>query len=61
LNRTRAILRKAAWAVFTIFFVIILNFFLFRVLPGDAARAGIRDPRLKKEAIEMLARPLWVG
>jgi peptide/nickel transport system permease protein len=54
LNRTRAILRKAAWAVFTVFFVIILNFFLFRVLPGDAARAGIRDPRLKKEAIEML-------
>ncbi len=54
LNRTRAILRKTAWAVFTIFFVIILNFFLFRVLPGDPARAGIRDPRLKKEAVEAL-------
>jgi peptide/nickel transport system permease protein len=54
LDRTRAILRKAAWSVFTILFVIILNFFLFRVLPGDAARAGIRDPRLKKEAIEAL-------
>jgi peptide/nickel transport system permease protein len=54
LNRTRALLKKAAWAIFTIIFVIILNFFLFRVLPGDPARAGIRDPRLKKEAIEML-------
>lgn len=54
MDRTRAILRKTAWAVFTIFFVIILNFFLFRVLPGDPARAGIRDPRLKKEAIEAL-------
>jgi peptide/nickel transport system permease protein len=54
LERTRAILRKTAWSVFTIFFVIILNFFLFRVLPGDPARAGIRDPRLKKEAIEAL-------
>lgn len=54
MNRTRIILRKVAWSVFTIFFVIILNFFLFRVLPGDAARAGIRDPRLKKEAVEML-------
>lgn len=54
MNRTRTILKKIAWSIFTILFVIILNFFLFRVLPGDPARAGIRDPRLKKEAIEML-------
>lgn len=54
MNRTRALLRKIGWAIFTILFVIVLNFFLFRVLPGDPARAGIRDPRLKKEAIEML-------
>ncbi|MBK9781920.1 MAG: ABC transporter permease [Anaerolineales bacterium] len=54
MDRTRAVLRKIAWSVFTIFFVIILNFFLFRVLPGDPARAGIRDPRLNKEAIEIL-------
>ncbi len=54
MNRTNALLKKTAWSVFTIVFVIILNFFLFRVLPGDPARAGIRDPRLKKEAVEML-------
>ena len=54
MNRTRTILKKIAWSIFTILFVIVLNFFLFRVLPGDPARAGIRDPRLKKEAIEML-------
>jgi len=54
LNRTRTILKKIAWSIFTILFVIVLNFFLFRVLPGDPARAGIRDPRLKKEAVEML-------
>lgn len=54
MDRTRAVLRKAAWSVFTILFVIILNFFLFRVLPGDPARAGIRDPRLNKDAIEAL-------
>ncbi len=54
MNRTRAVLRKLAWALFTILFVILLNFFLFRVLPGDPARAGVRDPRLKKEAIEAL-------
>jgi peptide/nickel transport system permease protein len=34
--------------------VIVLNFFLFRVLPGDPARAGIRDPRLTVEAIEAI-------
>ncbi len=54
MNRTSALLKKTAWSLFTIIFVIVLNFFLFRVLPGDPARAGIRDPRLKKEAIEML-------
>jgi len=54
LNRTRALLKKIAWSAFTVLFVIILNFFLFRILPGDPARAGIRDPRLKKEAVEML-------
>jgi peptide/nickel transport system permease protein len=54
LNRTRTLLKKLAWSIFTILFVIVLNFFLFRVLPGDPARAGVRDPRLKKEAIEML-------
>lgn len=54
MNRTRIVLRKIAWSIFTIFFVIILNFFLFRVLPGDPARAGIRDPRLRQEAVEVL-------
>jgi peptide/nickel transport system permease protein len=54
LNRSRALVRKVAWSIFTILFVIVLNFFLFRVLPGDPARAGIRDPRLKKEAVEIL-------
>ncbi|MBV6397544.1 MAG: Dipeptide transport system permease protein DppB [Anaerolineales bacterium] len=54
MNRWRYLLGKIGWAVFTILFVLVLNFFLFRVLPGDAARAGIRDPRLKKEAIEAI-------
>ncbi|MCA9985804.1 MAG: ABC transporter permease [Anaerolineales bacterium] len=49
--RARTLFRKLLWSVFTILFVITLNFFLFRVLPGDPARAGIRDPRLTQEAI----------
>lgn len=54
MKRSRAVLSKIAWSLFTVLFVIVLNFFLFRVLPGDPARAGVRDPRLKKEAVEML-------
>ncbi len=44
-------LRKAIWALVTIFVVITFNFFLFRVLPGDPAKAGIKDPRLSPEAV----------
>jgi peptide/nickel transport system permease protein len=54
LKRYRYLLKKVAWAIITIIFIIILNFFLFRVLPGDPVRAGVRDPRLKKEAIEAI-------
>jgi len=53
-RRASYILRRFAWAVFTVVFVVVLNFFLFRVLPGDPARAGVRDPRLTIEAIEAI-------
>lgn len=52
--RWRLLLQKLGWSVFTIAFVIVLNFFLFRVLPGDPARAGVRDPRLTREAQEAI-------
>jgi peptide/nickel transport system permease protein len=48
------ILRKVGWALFTIMFVIGLNFFLFRVLPGDPASTLVRDPRLKAELREAI-------
>jgi peptide/nickel transport system permease protein len=41
-------LRRLGWALFTICFVVTLNFFLFRVLPGDPARS-VRDPRMTRE------------
>ena len=50
----RLILRKVTWAALTVVFVICLNFFLFRVLPGDPARSGVRDPRLTQEAVEAI-------
>ncbi len=54
MNRSRVLARRIAWALFTLLFVVVLNFFLFRVLPGDPARAGIRDPRLTREAQEAI-------
>ncbi|MCE9647547.1 MAG: ABC transporter permease [Chloroflexi bacterium] len=54
MNRWTYIRNKAIWSLFTIIFVVVLNFFLFRVLPGDPARQGIRDPRLTPEAIEAI-------
>lgn len=33
----------------TIFVVVTFNFFLFRVLPGDPAKAGVKDPRMSPE------------
>lgn len=51
---SRYVAKKIGWAILTILFVIVLNFFLFRVLPGDPARSGIRDPRLTVQAIEAI-------
>ena len=40
LKRWRYLLGKIGWAVFTILFVLILNFFLFRVLVTRRGRAS---------------------
>jgi len=54
LQRYAFFLRKAGWGLGTVCFVLVLNFFLFRVLPGDPARAGVRDPRLSPQAQEAI-------
>ncbi len=54
MDRSGYLSRKILRALSTVLFVIVLNFFLFRILPGDPARAGIRDPRLTVEAIEAI-------
>jgi peptide/nickel transport system permease protein len=46
----RVLLRKLSWAAFTIVFVVILNFFLFRVM-GDPTKL-FKDPRLSPQTIE---------
>jgi peptide/nickel transport system permease protein len=60
------ILRRVGLALLTICFVAVLNFFLFRVLPGDPSRV-VRDPRMTREAQEAIQRrfgldkPLLIG
>jgi peptide/nickel transport system permease protein len=53
-QRSGYLLRKVGWALVTLVVVITLNFVLFRILPGDPAKAGVRDPRLNEAAIEEL-------
>jgi len=55
LNRRDYLLRKIGIALLTLAVVIVLDFFLFRVLPGDPVRAVIgRNVRISKESQELL-------
>jgi peptide/nickel transport system permease protein len=55
MSRGRLVLRKVLWGLATLAFVITFNFFLFRVVPGDPAKAGLKDPRLNQDAVAELA------
>jgi peptide/nickel transport system permease protein len=54
LNRYRYLSKKVISSITTILFVLVLNFFIFRIMPGDPVKAGTHDPRLKKETQEAL-------
>jgi peptide/nickel transport system permease protein len=54
MSRWQYLVGRVLWSIFTIIFVLFLNFFIFRILPGDPARGGIRDPRLTVEAQEAI-------
>lgn len=45
------VLSKLGWAAVTIAVVLTFNFLLFRVLPGDPAKAGAHDPRLNRDVV----------
>ncbi|MCJ7779526.1 MAG: ABC transporter permease [Acidimicrobiia bacterium] len=67
MSRGRLLLRKLMWALVTVSVVVTFNFFLFRVLPGDPAKAGIKDPRITAEQVEALQerfgldRPVFIN
>jgi peptide/nickel transport system permease protein len=54
MSRGRLVARKLGWALITVLVVITFNFFLFRVLPGDPAKAGVKDPRITAEQVAAL-------
>lgn len=54
----RYFLRRLGQAGLTIFFVLILNFILFRSLPGSPERILLRNPRISAEALA-IQRERW--
>lgn len=48
----RYVLRKVVQAIFTLFFVLVLNFFLFRILPSDPVKFLTRGAGLQIDAEE---------
>ncbi len=48
----RYVLGKVVGAVASLFFVLVVNFFLFRVLPGDPARSLTRGRVVSKEQLD---------
>ncbi len=47
----RALVAKLAQAVVTVAGVLVINFFLFRVMPGDPASMLMRNPRMNAESL----------
>jgi peptide/nickel transport system permease protein len=59
--------RKILFAFITLIVVIVFNFLLFRILPGDPVKLLFRNPRLTRQAQELirvqfgLDKPVWVN
>jgi peptide/nickel transport system permease protein len=65
MERRSFILRKLGFAAVTLAAVIVFNFLLFRILPGDPVKLVIHSPRMTREAQERvrtsfgLDKPVW--
>ena len=65
MERGNYILRKVTFAVVTLIAVLIFNFVLFRILPGDPVKLIIHSPRMTREAQDRirstfgLDKPIW--
>jgi peptide/nickel transport system permease protein len=54
MQRSDYLIRRIFFALATLVVVIVFNFFLFRILPGDPIKSIARSPRLTGEARERL-------
>ena len=54
MKRSDYLIRKIFFGLTTLVVVIVFNFFLFRILPGDPVKAIVRSPRLTRAAKEKL-------
>jgi peptide/nickel transport system permease protein len=65
MQRSDFLIRKIGFALLTLVVVIIFNFLLFRILPGDPVKLIIHSPRMTTEAQERirvnfgLDKPIW--
>jgi peptide/nickel transport system permease protein len=65
MERGNFILRKIGFAVLTLGAVMVFNFVLFRILPGDPIKLIIHSPRMTREAQDRiranfgLDKPVW--
>jgi peptide/nickel transport system permease protein len=66
MHRSDYLIRKVSFAILTLLVVIVFNFFLFRILPGDPIKLIIHSPRMTAEAQERirvnfgLDKPVWL-
>jgi peptide/nickel transport system permease protein len=66
MQRSDYLFRKFIIALLTLSVVVVFNFFLFRILPGDPARAIIGRGRMKPQTAERikeqfgLDKPIWL-
>jgi peptide/nickel transport system permease protein len=66
MHRLDFILRKGGFSILTLIVVLIFNFFLFRIVPGDPVQMMV-NPRMRPETIERvfvlfgLDKPLWMN
>lgn len=66
MQRSDYLIRKVFFAVGTMVVVIMTNFFLFRILPGDPVKMLIHSPRMTQEAQKKmradfgLDKPVWL-
>jgi len=66
MQRSDYLINKVGFALLTLIAVIIFNFFLFRILPGDPVKLIIHSPRMTAEAQERiranfgLDKPIWL-